>query len=237
MPTLADLQREFAGAVTALEGAPPGAAALEARLRADRDVPASRRIAVYANAYFARLHDALRADYPTLAEALGEDAFHDLAKLYLIAHPPRSFTLRVLGRELPAFLRSPAAEFFRARWPLAPDLAALEWAIADVFDAPDAPVLARETLARLAPDAWAGMRFELVAAQRRVSLGWTEILVHRRHELVHHRALAPDEAAALAALAAGEDFATLCACVGSASRMLELLERWLADELLSALRT
>ncbi len=238
---LARLQRELADWIGALDGA-PDAAALDARVRADRGVSAARRIDVYANAYFARLHDALRADYPRVAETLGEAAFHDLAKLYLIAHPPRSFTLRVLGARLPEFLRSPAAELFRERWPTCIDLAALDWAIADVFDAPDSPVLERAALAAIPAGDWPTLRFTLVAAQRRISFASKETLVQRTRERVHHRALEPAEARALATVEAGDDFAAVCAAVEAAygddpaAQVLGFLERWLADELLSAVR-
>jgi hypothetical protein len=253
---LASLQRELGRWIAALEGLPDGAE-LEARVRADRGVDAARRIDVYANAYFARLHDVLRDDYPALAAALGDAAFHDLAKLYLLAHPPRSFTLRFLGARLPAFLASPAAEWFRERWPFAPELAAFEWAIADVFDAADRPVLARETLAAVPAEAWAELRFELAAALRILTLDWpverlraahdngeplpalasepTALLVWRRDERVRWRALPSAEADAFTALAAGEDFASVCAHVDSAQDALAFLERWLADGLLSAL--
>lgn len=253
---LASLQRELGRWISALEGLPDGAE-LDARVRADRGVDATRRIDVYANAYFARLHDVLRDDYPALAAALGDAAFHDLAKLYLLAHPPRSFTLRFLGARLPAFLASPAAELFRERWPFAPDLAAFEWAIADVFDAADRPVLAREALAAVPADSWPELRFELGAALRLLTLDWpvaplreahddsealpalvpetTTLLVWRRDERVRWRTLPPAEARAFSALVAGQDFASVCAHVDAAPDALAFLERWLADGLLSAL--
>lgn len=252
---LASFQREFGSWISAVEGE-PDAARLERRVRADRGVPAARRIDVYAHAYFARLHEALGEDFPALAAALGDDAFHDLAKLYLLAHPPASFTLRVLGAQLPDFLASPAAAWFRERWPFAPDLAALEWAIADVFDAEDRPLLAREALAAVPPESWGELVFGLVPAQRVLALAWpaerlraahdageplpalaparTRVLVWRRHERVRTRALDDDEGEALAAIAAGEDFASVCARFASAEAVLARLERWLADGLLSA---
>ena len=254
--SLATLQRGLGSWLSELEGAPQDAA-LVARVRADRGVGAEQRLDVYGNAYFARLHEVLRDDFPALHAALGDAAFHDLAKLYLIAHPPRSFTLRVLGARLPEFLGAPAAELFRTRWPFAPDLAAFEWAVRDVFDAADAPVLERAALAAVPADAWPELCFELVAARRWLALDWpverlreahdagealpslepepTWALVHRRDERVRWRAIAAQEAEALAALAAGEDFATLCGRAESAQQVLGWLERWLAEGLLSAI--
>jgi len=96
---LARVQLDFARALTA-----PGAGSaqdIDARLRSDLGIPAAERLRVYANAYFARVHDVLREDYPALHAAIGADAFHDLAKLYLLAHPSRSFSLRFAGARLP----------------------------------------------------------------------------------------------------------------------------------------
>src|SRR5262249_19250070 len=154
---------------------------------------------------------------------------------YLMAHPPRSFSLRFAGEALPGFLAGPVAEAFAARWPFAADLAALEWALVDVFDAPDAELLTRDALTRLAPEDWAGLRFSLVPAQRVLARGWpvarlreawsagegmpelapraTRVLVYRSGESAAFRALDTAEAHALERLAAGADFAALCAGV------------------------
>jgi len=261
--TLAVVQRDFARSVTTLDGTGDPHAGVVARLRSDRGIPAEERLHVYENAYFARIHGVLREDYGSLHAAIGDDAFHDLAKLYLMAHPSRSFSLRFAGERLPDFLAGPIAEPFARRWPFAADLAALEWARVDVFDAPDAVALERAALARVRPDDWAELRFALVPAHRLLSLAWpvhemreawsagvalpeleaasTAILVHRHRERVHQRAPSPVEARALALVLQGHDFATLCAAVAeatsdseSATLVLELLEHWIAEGLLAA---
>ena len=58
------------------------------------------RLAVYANAYFARIHDCLRDDFGALARALGPAAFHDLVKTYLMMHAPTRPSLRHAGAHL-----------------------------------------------------------------------------------------------------------------------------------------
>jgi hypothetical protein len=256
---LRELQRDFARAVTDPDAPPDGFA----RLRSDLGIPAEERLAVYANAYFARLHGVLRDDFGALAQVLGEAGFHDLVRLYLMACPPRGFSLRFAGERLPAFLAGPVAEAFARRWPFAADLAALEWALVDVFDAPDAPLLERAALAALRPEDWPGLRFALVPAQRLLELAWpvqqlrdawsaerplpaieagpTCVLVHRSADAVVQRALSAAEARALRLLGEGCDFAALCAGVAEevgdaegAQRVLEMLERWLADGILAA---
>ncbi|MEX2206440.1 MAG: DNA-binding domain-containing protein [Myxococcota bacterium] len=235
-----------------------------ARLRSDREISASERIQVYENAYFARIHGVLREDYSALHAAIGDDAFHDLAKLYLMAHPSRSFSLRFAGERLAEFLSGPVAEPFSRRWPFASDLAALEWALVDVFDARDATVLDRAALAAVAPEDWAGLRFALVPAHCILSLAWpvhrvrdawssgaplpelesrpTRVLVHRHAEAVLQRTLSLTEAHALERVRGGQAFGTVCAGVleqtgdeDAAGSVIALLERWLAEGLLAAL--
>jgi hypothetical protein len=233
-------------------------------LRADRGISLERRLAVYASAFFERIRSVLRADFGALHAALGDDAFHDLVKLYLWAHPPRGFSLRWVGERLPAFLAAPVAEPFRRRCPFAASLAALEWAIADVFDAPDSPVLAWRQLAAVPPDRWSMLRLEPVAAHRLLSLAWAvrpareawesdlplppvfresnRMLVFRRGERVFYRPLPLLEAEALALLGRGASFGALCERVADEVGETEaprvgagLVAGWLEDGILSRL--
>jgi len=211
-------------------------AGLAAVLRSDARAPASARLEIYANAYFERLLGVLRDDYPALAVALGDDAFHDLATAYLLAHPPSRPSLRDAGACIREFLAGESVEaaFFRLHWPFAADLAALEWALVDAFDAPDAPVLRREDLAALAPEAWEQLPLRLHPASSLLELAWpahrlrddyergalvpapaigrepTHVCVSRRDERVRYRALEALEAALLPELARGISFGALC---------------------------
>jgi len=263
---LAVAQRAFARAASALEGIDADEAALSVWLRHDRGVSALQRMQIYTHAYFARIHGVLRDDYGALHAALGDAAFHDLAKLYLMAHPPRSYSLRFAGAQLPVFLAGPVAEVFSRRWPFAADLAALEWAIVDLFDAPDSAVLARESLSTVSPGEWGALRFRLIDAHRLLALDWpvadvreawaadralpalerraTRVLAHRRAERVFHRSVSALEARALGLVREGGDFEAICGAVAeevgddrAVEQAVELLERWLAEHLLSAIES
>jgi hypothetical protein len=226
-------QRRWWELVTAPEGV--GAASLEGWLVSDARCAALPRLEVYANAYFARLLGVLRDDFGALAAALGDDGMNDVATAYLWACPPRRPSIRHAGAELASFLAShPAAAPFRRRWPWCADLARLETALCDAFDAADAPLLARETLAALAPEAWGTLRLRLAPCVRVLALDWpvlplraaferdeplpapppepaaNAVLVWRRDELVRWRSLAPLESALLESVRAGADFETLC---------------------------
>ena len=239
-------------------------AALRERFRSDRGISAADRLSIYEHAYFARIHAVLKEDHGALHAAVGDDAFHDLVKLYLMAHPSRSFSLRFVGDRFPEFLAGPVADVIRSRWPFLVDLASLERALIDVFDAPDDEVLERPSLASVSPERWPELQLELVAAHRLLRLEWpvhtlheshladqpitdlvespTVILVHRRRERVGYRAIEAFEEQVLGQVRDGANFATLCGfasdLVGDAAgprRILELLERWMGEEVLASL--
>src|SRR4029453_357383 len=135
---------------------------VEALLRGDRGLAPVDRLSVYANAYFGRLCDSLRDDFPALARALGTAAFHDLIKTYLMMHPPTRPSLRHAGAHLAEHLATePFAAIFTRSCPYAADLARFEWAMTEAFYAEDASVLAREQLTAVAPEEWGNLRFEV----------------------------------------------------------------------------
>jgi hypothetical protein len=133
----------------------------------DTRLPAADRLDIYANMYFFRLLDCLKEDYPRLLEAIGSDRFHNLATDYLLACPSEHPSLRYLGARLPDFL---AAHTLGREAECLVDLARLEWARADLFDAADAPLLTRDTLSRLSPEEAADLRLRLVPAFRLLRL-------------------------------------------------------------------
>jgi hypothetical protein len=243
---LGERQRWLSRLITAPEGIPAALAdadgsALGALVRGDGAATVEDRLAVYAHAYFSRLHDCLRDDHPALVRALGAEAFHDLVKTYLLCHPPRHPSLRHAGARLAEHLETPpfAAIFSRrCRWTA--DLARFEWALVEAFDAPDAAVLDAAALATQPPARWPALRFTTVPSLRLLRCAWpvhearahadladdgeapqlapapTALCVWRRDETVRYRALEPLEADALASLAAGLPFEALCAPLAAA---------------------
>ncbi len=269
---LRELQRSLARFITRAEdsdarvlaaGGTQGFSLLD-QIRAARGIPAGDRLRIYEHAQFARLHEVLREDFGALRAAVGDDAFHDLAKLYGMAHPSRSFSLRFAGECFPAFLAGPVVAPLLSRWPFAAELAAFEWMLVDLFDAPDDRTLERASLATIPPERWPLLRFECVRAARLVRFDWpvqilheawsadralpeiapaqTEILFHRRRERVVYRAVAPLEEQALSLVCGGADFEAICRSASDALGdaegprfVLALLERWIAEELLAGL--
>jgi hypothetical protein len=124
------------------------------------------RVGIYHGMYLARMREALESDYAALAHFLGPRAWERLVTAYVQAHPSRRYTLNVLGRHLPEFVRAA-----RVRRPaFCRDLARLEWAVTEVFDAPETPPLTDGALAAVAPGEWERARLLPVAALRLVVL-------------------------------------------------------------------
>ena len=196
-----------------------------------------RRLDVYAEAYFARIHEVLGNDFSDLARQLGEERFADLVTSYLAISPPQRPSLRDVGERLPEFLaHGEGGAPFRKRAPWAPELARLEWVQADLFDAPDAAVATSRSFQALPAEEWAKARLKLVPAAARLTLDWpvhrlcaswqgapasvagpeavsperTELLVWRASETVSYRPLETAEAEALSRVARETSFGEVC---------------------------
>jgi hypothetical protein len=126
-------------------------------------------LGVYRHAYRARLIGALRDNYGVLPRAMGDEAFDALAAAYVDKHPSRHPSIRWFGDRL--------AEFMQAHETLVPHpafigLARMEWALRGAFDAADAPLLTRDTLAALPPEAWPTLVLRLHPSVQMLQLDW-----------------------------------------------------------------
>jgi hypothetical protein len=135
-------------------------------VRPSASLTAAERVGVYHGMYLARMKEALESDYPGLARFLGPESWERLVAAYVQAHPSRSYTLNVLGRRLPDFVR--AARVPRPAF--CHDLARLEWAVSEAFDAPETPPLAEADIGAVAASDWERARLVPVAALRLVAL-------------------------------------------------------------------
>lgn len=188
---LSVVQKWFYSVVTHPDGVDVGAASpeaialapttregLERMVTRSRKVSARDRLAIYGNAYFARLVECLSDAFPVLRKLVGEEAFTGFAFEYLQRYPSRSYTLARLGEHFADYLRetrppsekTEAAEGGTVDWArFMIELAELEWTIADVFDGPG---LERERaaeaplLGEVAPGRWADVRLRMNPALR-----------------------------------------------------------------------
>jgi hypothetical protein len=132
-------------------------------IRPSASLTSVERVGVYQGMYLLRMVEALENDYPALAHFLGGEEFANLVTRYVAAHPSRSYTLNRLGEGLPEFIR--ASRGIR-RKTFATDLARLERAVTEVFDAPESPAWPAEEVERVPADAWEGAVFAPIAAFR-----------------------------------------------------------------------
>jgi hypothetical protein len=141
-PGLAAFQRDFAAALLA---DPTSSAA--------GGVAGQPGFAVYRNTVRRGCIDALAANYPTVAELVGEEWFENAAALFVRAHLPHEGALIRYGEAFADFLETfaPAAEL-----PYLPGVARLDRAWTEAQLAADAPVLVAASLSALSPETLLG---------------------------------------------------------------------------------
>ena len=137
--------------------------ALEEVILPSRSLRPAERVAIYQGMYLLRMEEALVSDYPALKHLLGDQRFAALVRDYVAAFPSVSYTLNRLGDHFPEFV---------AKWKGAPrpgvahDLARLERAMAEVFDAEETAPLRETEIAALPAASWEKARLAPIAALR-----------------------------------------------------------------------
>ena len=140
---------------------------VEQLIAADARIPPATQTGVYAEAYRARLAEALDADFSGLHAYLGDAEFTRLVHAYLAAHPSGHYSLRGFGAQLAAFL---AVQPDYAPHRELADMACFEWAQCHAFDAPDAAALDGAALAGMPSGRWPGLRLHFHPALVRLDL-------------------------------------------------------------------
>jgi hypothetical protein len=155
-PVLADVQRWMQEVIRHVEGgtdealAAPEAAALvppaaiEDVILPSPTLAAAERVQIYRSMYPLRMQEALLADYPALAHFLGDEPFERLVGEYVAVHPSRSYTLNRLGDHFAEFVAERSTLPRRA---FCGELARLELAVAQVFDAEESAPLEADAVA------------------------------------------------------------------------------------------
>lgn len=163
MSALAGLQSDFQAFLL------DGNRRMLSRVAGTAKAGAETRLAVYYDAYRLRLLEALGANYPVLRAWLGEDEFENIGIAYLAAHPSQHFSIRWFGHRLAEFLA--ATQPWSDR-PHVVEMAALEWALSEAFDAEDTTVLGIADMAVIPASAWPGMRLQFHPSAQRLDLRW-----------------------------------------------------------------
>jgi hypothetical protein len=151
------------------------------------------RLQIYANAYYARLIECLRAEFPALVHVLGESTFDGFALDYLQKYPSHSYTLVELGHQFPNYLEETRPLDTKrgddgSTWPdFLIDLARVERTYGEVFDGPGIEgerTLQAEDLVAISQEEWSHARLIPAPCLRLLSLKYP---VHEYISAVRHR--------------------------------------------------
>ncbi|MGE5346529.1 MAG: putative DNA-binding domain-containing protein [Acidithiobacillales bacterium] len=214
---------------------------------------AAERLEIYAGMYPLRMVEALRSDYPALAGLLGAKGFERLVTDYVAAHPSESFTLARLGDRLPEFMAGWGTPHRRG---LLADVARLELAATQVFDAETTALIDLSAMETVSALEWRRMKVVPAAAFRLVSVrpgavdvldafldgrrrpsssgrGRVQVAYYRRDFVVLRRTLGPFDGSLLASICTGQ---TLGAALERAGRTFprgfpspEILSGWFSE--------
>ncbi len=254
-PSLYEVQHLFWESVAVQPGQNSIAPAFVRLVRGHDDSDRKTRIAVYADAYFLRLREVLREDFPSVAAVVGPEQFDEVVKGYLEAFPSRWPSVRHLGHALSEFLRH------RADTPKClADLAELEWARIEVFDAPDAECVTIEDFVSVPADAWPTLHFSAIPALKilraqypvhqlwsggkslEVTAAETWLRVWRANDCrVFHAPMDERESAGIQKMISGEPFAAICEAfadlpeIEAAQEAAALLVRWIEDGIIAGI--
>ena len=158
MPSLRELQLDFAAAVFDADLVPGVAAAIQGH-----GMAAEARHGIYRNNVFHNYREALRDVYPVVERLVGEEFFGFAADRYIPLQPSHHGNLHCFGGAFGDFLDAfpPAAGL-----PYLGDVARLEWSMHESFHAADHPAMALERLAAVPPEGLPLLTFTLHPACR-----------------------------------------------------------------------
>lgn len=228
-------------------------------IRSEAGPGALERIEIYSAAYFQRLLECLKEDFPATMAVAGEIEFGKLVREYLVEHPPTEPSIDWAGRRFARFLAGQSRIF---QPPFLADLAGLEWAISEIFVAPDCAALNAAELRNIAPESWPALLLRMVPASVILECEWriagvrraiensgqwsdparepATVIIWRRAGQVYFRELEAAENEALKVMSNGATFDRLCEILAERlgdENPVEAINRifagWIADGLLA----
>lgn len=192
-----------------------------------KEMTAEDRLTVYYRDYYLRLLHALQDDYAGFYRRVGDERFDVMVRDYLDAYPPKSFTIREIGRDFPTFLKEKGVE---PEWV---ELAEFEWTMMESLFSADLEVLTMETLSKIPPDDWSSMILHLHPSFRKRSDAYNTLelwkaldnkkqiesklldasvcnVIWRFENEIYFQSLTTEQAILIHAIAEGEIFSDLC---------------------------
>ena len=166
-PSLQEVQRWLKSKILPESRTSSGIPAVE--LNPQGNAPGAERLVVYADGDLARVEEALAEVYETIRHVVGRTAFQELAESYARRYPSHDYNLSLVGRHLPDHVAQlPLA----GELPFLPDLARLEWLVAQAFHAFDQPPMETAQAAGWSLEEWARARVFFQPSVGSVSSAW-----------------------------------------------------------------
>lgn len=233
---------------------PAAASSPESVVLPSKALTSVERVGIYAHMYYARLIEVMEAEYPTTRHILGAQEFAVACRKFVARNPSRNRTLNGMSAKFPAFLARYVPKGHRNG--LAVDVARIERAMEDVFDAPRAEPMTAAQFGTIGADQWERVRLTVTPALRLLTLRYpandfmnavragkkpriprprkTVAIVYRRGFSVFRRDQEPEQFRLLNALASGRVLAAAVrASIGdrtaSADRLAEKLGAWFRE--------
>jgi len=177
---LSPLQQQLVGAIrsrAALPQDPDWRAFADQHLGGSARLSPVEQLEIYREQFWLRHTSSLVEDFPGLGGILGQAEWEKLAEHYLSQVALDSYTLRDLGARLPEVIE-------QAPWlshqELCLDMARLELAYIEVFDAPNLPPLLPERLATIPEESLADARLVVAPWVRLLSVRYPVAELRRR---------------------------------------------------------
>jgi len=170
MQRLADRQREFAAALLDPNlPLPPGLVGPDGN-------PSPRRFAIYRNNVVVGLTEVLKASFPAVCRIVGEEFFRAMTRTYIVLEQPASPILLDYGVGFASFISGfePIASL-----PYLTDVAQIERAWTEAYNAREMASLGPETLADIPNDQIADMRFAIHPSVRIVRSRFPALTIWR----------------------------------------------------------
>ena len=201
------------------------------RISVPENTTAEKRFGVYQFAYLSRLIEILSGDYENTWKFVGDEQFYQLAVQYVEAYPSNHPNVRWFGRHFPKFLSEHESA---GAHPVLAEIAAIEKAIEDAFDASNDDVATMDDLAAIPPELVTGLTFKLHSSccllkQQTNALAIYMALVEdetpeqpenldeplytlawRNNMMCQYRPLNAEEGMLIDLMQQGQSFATLC---------------------------
>jgi hypothetical protein len=227
---------------------------LESVVLPSKQLTSLERLGIYAYMYYARLVEVMESEYPTTRQILGSDVFAAACRQFVAKNPSRTRTLNSLSARFPDFLARTLPKSNRNG--LAVDVARIERAMEDVFDAPRAEPMTAAQFAALGADPTGRAVLKVTPALRMLKLRYpanaymtaarrgekpriprpkaTSVIVFRRGFQVFRRDQDPQQWKLLAALVAGKPLASAVRASvrgggAGAERVAKRLGRWFEE--------